>query len=319
MTTITRVDSSTVVADAPEIIISRRLPAPRALVFQAWTDPAHLERWWGPRGFTTTTQEIDVRPGGIWRHVMHSYDGTEYPNRHTFLEITAPERIVYRVDTGTDDDPAGFESTVTFQADGDHTIVTLHSRFDSFEARDGVLEFGAVESGLSTLHCLEAHLATMTAPAPRSDREFTIQRVFDAPRELVFRAFSAPEHLVHWWGPEGWTLPVCKQDFRVGGEWHYCMAGPNGMESWGKAIYKEIVAPERLVMLDVFSDAEGNTVEELPQTLVTMEFIDLGGKTQLISRAEYADAESLQTVLDMGMVQGLYETWDRLAEYLAQS
>ena len=310
--------ASEVVADAPEIVISRRLPAPRAVVFQAWIDPTHLARWWGPRGFTTTIQEADIRPGGVLRHVMRSYDGTEYPNRQTFLEITEPERIVYRADDGTDDYPTAFETTVTFVEEGGETVVTLRTRLDSFEARDSVLERGAVEGGISTLHCLEAYLATMTAPAPRSDREFSIHRVFDAPRELVFRAFSAPEHLVHWWGPEGWTLSVCNQDFRVGGEWHYCMSGPDGMESWGKAIYHEITPPARLVFLDVFSDAEGNTVEGLPQTVVTMEFIDRGGKTELISWAEYPDAEALQTVLDMGMVQGLYETWDRLAAYLTQ-
>jgi uncharacterized protein YndB with AHSA1/START domain len=91
-----------------------------------------------------------------------------------------------------------------------------------------------------------------------SDREFVMERTFDAPRKLVFEAFSDCKHLTHWWGPKDWTLPVCKIDFRPGGVWHYCMRGPEGDESWGKAIYREIVEPERIVYLDTFADEAGN-------------------------------------------------------------
>lgn len=89
-----------------------------------------------------------------------------------------------------------------------------------------------------------------------------------------------------------------------------------GMESWGKGVYKEIDEPDRFVYTDYFSDAEGNVNEELPATVVAMEFIDLGGKTKLVSRSEYVSAEALKTVMDMGMLQGITETWDRLEERL---
>jgi uncharacterized protein YndB with AHSA1/START domain len=88
------------------------------------------------------------------------------------------------------------------------------------------------------------------------------------------------------------------------------------MESWGKGVYKEIVEPEMISYTDYFSDAEGNSNETLPSTEITMEFIDLGGKTKLVNRAEYVSAEALKTVMDMGMLQGITETWDRLAERL---
>ncbi|AKG36766.1 SRPBCC domain-containing protein [Paenibacillus durus] len=154
-------------------------------------------------------------------------------------------------------------------------------------------------------------------------QELVLERVFDAPRELVFKAFSEAEHLKHWWGPRGWTLPVCTIDFRPGGVWHYCMKCVDekqgdfyGMESWGKAVYQDIVEPEKIVYTDYFSDAEGNITEGMPPSDITMEFVEQDGKTKIISRARFESAEALKTVMDMGMEQGITETWDRLAEYL---
>jgi uncharacterized protein YndB with AHSA1/START domain len=150
-----------------------------------------------------------------------------------------------------------------------------------------------------------------------SEREFVVERVFDAPRELVWKAWTEPEHLAQWWGPKGWTLPVCKMDFRPGGVWHYCMRGPAGEESWGKATYREIVEPERIVYLDTFADETGNPVEGMPEMLITMTFEEHNGKTRLKARTQFASAADLESVLAMGMVEGLTETWDRLEAYLA--
>jgi len=156
-----------------------------------------------------------------------------------------------------------------------------------------------------------------------NDTVLVLERVFNAPRELVFKMFKEAEHLKHWWGPRGWELPVCNVDFRPGGVWHYCMKCVDqnqgqfyGMESWGKAVYKEIVEGEKIVYQDFFSDAEGGTNEALPSTIVTMEFIEEGGRTKLVNRGEYVSAEALKTVMDMGMLQGITETWNRLEEHL---
>jgi uncharacterized protein YndB with AHSA1/START domain len=156
-----------------------------------------------------------------------------------------------------------------------------------------------------------------------NDRVLVLERVFDAPCDLVFKMFKEPEHLKRWWGPKGWELPVCNVDFRPGGVWHYCMkcVDPDqgqfyGMESWGKGVYKEIIEPKTIIYTDYFSDADGNTNEIMPSTEITLEFIDLGGKTKLVNRAEYVSPDALKTVMDMGMLQGITETWDRLEEYL---
>ena len=149
------------------------------------------------------------------------------------------------------------------------------------------------------------------------DRDLVMSRVFDAPRGIVFKAFSTTEALEQWWGPKGWTLPVSNLDFRPGGTWHYCMRGPSGEESWGLSTYSEIVEGERIVYTDAFSNAEGAVAEGMPQMQVTIEFADEGGRTRVTSTTEFASAEELKQVLDMGVVEGATQTWDRLEQYLA--
>lgn len=144
----------------------------------------------------------------------------------------------------------------------------------------------------------------------------TLTRTFDAPRELVFEAFSKCEHLQHWWGPKGWTLPVCEMDFRPGGKWFYCMGGPDGERSCGVMLYHEIVAPERIVATDQFTDAEGNVNEEMPKMRDTLLFTEKEGKTVLVNRSEYASEGDLNTVLEMGMLEGIGQTFDRLDAHL---
>jgi uncharacterized protein YndB with AHSA1/START domain len=157
------------------------------------------------------------------------------------------------------------------------------------------------------------------------DNVLVLERVFDAPRELVFKAYSEAEHLMRWFGTTGWPLTVCNIDFRPGGVWHFCMKCTDenqeyyGQESWGVGVYREIVEPERIVYVDSFSDAEGNINKEMPETVVTLSFVDQEGKTKLISRAQYASADALKTVMDMGMLEGITATWDNLEKFLEET
>jgi len=144
-----------------EIVLSRVFDAPRELVWEAWTDPKQVVKWWGPPGFTTTIAKMDVRPGGEWRHTMHGPDGTDYPNRSRFLEVARPERIVYAHAGGTKGRPGvRFQSTWTFEARGARTKLTLRMVFPTAEARDLIArEYGAVEGGKETLGRMAEHLA----------------------------------------------------------------------------------------------------------------------------------------------------------------
>lgn len=146
-----------------EIVISRVFAAPRELVWEVWTDPKHIVEWWGPEGFTMTIQEMDLRPGGVWKHILHGPDGTDYPGDGVFLEIVKPERIVYSLSGGKKGE-VKFESTWTFEEQGDRTKVTLRMLFPSAETRDYASEtYRVVEGGTQTLDRLARHLESTAA------------------------------------------------------------------------------------------------------------------------------------------------------------
>lgn len=386
-----RTDSFPAATADREIVITRVVAAPRELVWDAMTNPEHVVHWWGPRGFTTTVEKMDVRPGGEWKHVMHGPDGADYPNYSVFQEVVKPERLVFAHGGGKSGSPgAHFVATWTFEAVDDRTRVTIHMLFRTPEDRNIVIrEYGAVEGGKQTLQRLDEFLARgpviieriLGAPVatvwkaiteisqmrqwyfpqlesfdPRTgfrtqfnvhnngkdflhiwtvreavpdrkisydwkyggfpgesrvafelfpeggksrlrlthsgletfkpeenphlargnfetgwkslfsnleqfiqpaDGSFVIARTFDAPRALMFRLWTDPEHMQHWWGPKGAMVFHSQMDLRPGGTYHYGMRTPDDKEMWGKFVYREIVTPERLVFVNCFSDSKG--------------------------------------------------------------
>ncbi len=313
-----------------EITITRVVDAPRELVWEAWTNPEHVARWWGPRGFTTTIEKMDVRPGGVWQHVMHGPDGTDYPNKSVFQEVVKPERIVMSHGGGRKGlRGVTFVATWTFEPlEGNKTRVTIHNVFPSAEDRDRVVrEYGAIEGGRQTLERLSEHLPTMFAD-PGGD--FVISRSFDAPRALVWEAWTDPRHLARWWGPSIVTNPVCELDVRPGGAYRIVMRLPDGVDYPLKGVFREVVRPERLVMtmdcsehpeawhrlIDPHHRPGGNPAGELLQTVT---FEDLDHRTRLTIRIRFASAAIGDAMKKMGMNEGWSQSLDRLATVLADA
>jgi uncharacterized protein YndB with AHSA1/START domain len=145
-----------------EMVITRLIDAPRELVFEAWTNPEHVKHWWGPNGFTNTIHEMNVKPGGVWRFMMHGPDGTDFPNKIVFNEVVRPERLTYTHSSEDENDPNVFETTVTFEEQNGKTNLTMRALFATKEERDSVTkEFGALEGGKQTLNRLEEYLKKM--------------------------------------------------------------------------------------------------------------------------------------------------------------
>jgi uncharacterized protein YndB with AHSA1/START domain len=145
-----------------------------------------------------------------------------------------------------------------------------------------------------------------------TEREIVLTRVFDAPRPLVFDAFTKPELLKRWFGPRGWSLAVCEVDLRVGGRWRFVLRGPDGATMGMGGVYREIVPPERDVHTEAFDDYPG-------ESLVTGVFDEEGGKTTLTATILYPSREVRDAVIESGMEHGAAESYDRLAEYLASA
>ena len=159
---------------------------------------------------------------------------------------------------------------------------------------------------------LEKNSPALTVTLP-SDREIRMTRVFDAPRSLVFEAWTRPEHVRHWWCIRDMTAPVCEIDLRPGGAWRIVLRKANGKEVRFKGVYREIVPPERLVYTECFDDPSIGS----PECLTTVIFEEHEGKTKMTSTS-LCDSEAARNAqLQSGMEDGAREALDRLAERVA--
>ncbi len=305
-----------------EIIISRLINAPQALVYEVWTDPAHIEKWWGPNGFTTKVHEMNVKKGGIWRSTMEGF-GMSFPNRVDYLEVVKPERLVYTLGSGEPGDKEAFHVTVTFSKQGDKTLLTMRSLFNTAAQRERVIkEFKAIEGGNQTLDRFEQQLAEISTA-----REQVFTREFNAPLELVFKAWTEPERLAQWWGPKGFKLDVARMELRPGGMFLYRMSSPEGFEMWGKFVFEQIDAPGRLAFINSFSDKDGNTTRapfsaDWPLEIYNiLTLTESAGKTMLTLRGWPIDVNETELrTFNAGrssMQQGFAGTFEQLDAYLA--
>ena len=144
-----------------------------------------------------------------------------------------------------------------------------------------------------------------------TDREIVLTRVFDAPRHMVFDAFTKPELLKRWFGPRGWSLVVCEVDLRVGGGFRFVLRGPDGKDMGMRGVYREIAPPERSVHTESFDDYPG-------EAQVTAVFVEQGGKTTLTATVLYPSKEVRDAVIQSGMEHGAAESYDKRAELLAE-
>lgn len=140
---------------ANELLFTRTYDAPRALVFDAWTDPQHIGKWWGPKGFTTTTEVMEVKVGGIWDYVMHGPDGTDYPCRSLYTEVERPKRLAFsNIGGKADDAHLTCQVAVSFEETGGKTTLTLRMLFPSAEAAEHAKDLGADSGGTESLERL---------------------------------------------------------------------------------------------------------------------------------------------------------------------
>ncbi len=240
--------------------------------------------------------------------------------------MTKPARLVYLHNGDMEDDPTTFKTTVTFTPQDGKTIVTMRAVFPTVEQYQMVVEkYGALEGGKQTLGRLAEHVESMEPGV----QPFVIARSFNAPRDLVWKAWTERDRLVQWFGPKGFTMKVATLDLRPGGVFHYCMSSPDGKEMWGKFVYREIVPPERIVLVNSFSDATGGIIAHPMsptwprEMLSTSTFTEKDGTTTLTLECKpiHATEEERKTfdAARAGMTQGWAGTFEQLDAYLAKN
>ena len=291
-----------------ELVFTRVFDAPRELVFEAWTEPKHLEQWWGPYGFRTESLSKETGVGGEWRLIMHAPNGMQFRNRVVYEDVTPPERLVYR-HVG-DDGKVNFETTTTFEEAGEATRVTMRQLFGSEKELDEVIQkYGADKGGMQTMDRLGEHLATV----PQIHGEVELTRVFDAPREDVFRAWTDAAVMKEWFGPRNFTNSVCEVDAQVGGALRIVMRGPDGTEYPMRGVFREVVVPERLVFSNVPVDAQDRA---LMLGVTTVIFEEFRGLTKITMRTVAIGVDPMAARMLEGMEAGWGQTLDRLGELL---
>lgn len=295
-----------------QIADSRMLNAPRELVFNMFTDAEHISNWWGPRGFTTKTEQMDVRPGGLWIHTMISAEGVVYPNEVRFVEVEAPSRIVYDHIS----DPL-FRATITFiDVGADRTEVNFEMEFATQALRDDVVAtYGAVQGLHDTLARFDEVVATL------GGEEFSLTREFNAPRDLVYKAWTEPERLLSWFGRVGCEFSIKKAEIRPGGEMVYGSKTPDGGKVWGRWTFRELTPPERIVLVMSFVDEQENAIPfpfpDLPvEFLSTLTFEDRGGKTLMTLRRQTMYASDEGKAAYRNIFAGMERAWDGTLDQL---
>jgi uncharacterized protein YndB with AHSA1/START domain len=305
-----------------EITIQRVYDAPVKVVWEAWTDPKQVAKWWGPRGFTLTTHSKDLRVGGTWVYTMHGPDGTDYPNRTTYYEVEKYSRLVY--DHGANDtQPALFRVTVNFQEFKGKTKMDMTMALATAEAAAETRKFIKKAGGDSTWDRLAEYLEAEST----GKEKFVINRTFAVPISVMFKMWTDPQHLAKWLPPTGAEMKFIKADIKTGGTTFYCMTGAYGT-MYGRAQYREIKSPDQLVYTQQFCDEKENISRHpmaptWPETMLTTVQLTEEGPDNTrvtITWEPYGPCtpEELATFIaaKAGMAQGWGGSFDKLEDYI---
>jgi uncharacterized protein YndB with AHSA1/START domain len=233
------------------LIVSRTFPAPREIVFAAWSRADHIERWFSPEGCSVAEAEVDFKPGGAFIVCMRLPDGADHWARGSFLEISPPERLVLSIGV----EVGGIKrftahTDVTFEVEGAATRMTVRQSYEFHDPAYLSAATGAKEGWRTTLDKLEQEVARMQAAPPRSVAHgvFTIRRSFAASPAQVYRALSEKGAKARWFpGAEAFVALEREMDVRPGGRERLRGRWPNGLVTTFDAIYFDVIPNGRLV------------------------------------------------------------------------
>ena len=310
--------------DACDIHIVRTYDAPLQAVWDAWTDPAQVAQWWGPRGFTITTHGKDLRTGGSWDYTMHGPDGTDYPNTTHYLEVDPLRKLVY--DHGASaDQPPMFRVTVLFSWVDGKTLMDMRMHLPTPEAAQQTRGFIRQAGGNATWDRLAEYLARQL----RGEERFVINRSFEVPVAVMFDMWTKPEQLARWLAPTGFEMQFMRADIRAGGDSFFRMTGPQ-VTMYARARYEQVRRPDLLVYTQQFCDeheqlARHPMAPTWPATMrTTVTFSEEGpGCTRVTVCWEVADEATSEEMATFtagrtGMTMGWTGSFDKLESVLAE-
>jgi len=305
-----------------ELIITRVYDAPVNLVWDAWTDPQKAAKWWGPRGFSITTKSKDLRAGGKWIYTMHGPDGVDYPNVTTYFVVEPLKRLEY--DHGANENQkALFRVNVLFSETNGKTTMVMTMTFETPQIAKDMSNFIKEAGGNSTWDRLGEYIEEVF----NQKSVFLLNRVFEAPIDLVFKMFTDKAHIEKWQPPTGFFMKIIEGKIEAGKNVFYEM-GNSEVKFYGRSTYQKIISPEFISFLQEFCDEHGKNVKHpgapvWPATwLTSVTFIQEDAastritlKSELINENTPAELQAFVAERS-GMAQGWNGSLDRLEERL---
>lgn len=324
---------------SPVITQQRLIKAPRERVWAAWTDPAQLGQWWGPKGFSITTELFEFRVGGHWVFTMHGPDPDpkssnpggprDFPNHIVWSRIESglqpgrapvaagPWRLDYRHVQADALDTALFKTEVTFEDRGGHTLLHWRAEFGSVEQRDMLIrDYGAARGGQETT----ARLAYYTegdgfdTTGSACGYPLLLSRRLPVPRQLVWRAWTTPELLKEWFCPRPYGVDRCEIDLRAGGRFYTHMFGPDGWGSDNDGSFLEVVPLQRLTFTDLLLADWAPAASPMLGFTASVLLEDAPGGTKYTAIARHSSAEARARHAKMGFHEGWGTATDQLVE-----
>jgi uncharacterized protein YndB with AHSA1/START domain len=288
------------------LTVTRVVDAPRELVYRAWTDPKEFAKWFPPLGFSAARCELDVRPGGALRIDMKGGDdagefaGVVFPGKGVYREVVPNERLSFTFEGEDAATQPELLMTVVFEDEGRKTKLTIYQVAKTVADYEELLKIGATEGLGQSLDKLAALLESGGTSVSVTGRTITFTRVFDAPRDLVWKAYTDPKHIVKWMFAKDWETPFAETDVRPGGAFSMRMRPADHSDEGFTfdGTYREAIKPERIVQ--DLSDGR----------VITTTFEDQKGKTKLTLRVEMAESEEQERT-------GYTQILENLAEHVA--
>ena len=281
---------SSVIAPERTLVTTRVFDAPRERVYKAWTDPKQLARWFPPEGFTTAACELDVRVGGAIRLDMKGpegepFNGAIFPGRGVYREVVPNERLAFTFEPEAGGQPMPTVlMTVQFEEQAGKTKLTIQQTLDTVAEFEEMVKAGMEQGIAESLGKLAGVLSGRSTDrgVTVSGRTLTLTHVYSAPRELVWKAYTDPKQIVKWMFAKDWETPFAETDVRPGGAVRIGMRPADHSEEGFtfEGVYREVVRPERIVLVTADGRVMTTTFEEV-----------LGGGTRLTLSLEMAEAE----------------------------
>ncbi len=310
--------------------IERTFHAPPETLWALWTTKEGVESWWGPEGFTTTVRKLDLRPGGEFEYENRATAPEQIAGlkelglsptssvKNIFTEVVPPRRLAMRTQIDFVPGVEPYEITTVFEfralRGGTKLVFTsskMHSeQWTDLAKRGQMSQFDKLGRILGASRSSQGSGGNLALALP-SDREILITRVFDAPRERVFKAHVDSDAVEDWWGPREYSTKVDTWDLRLGGSWRIVQHAPDGTEHGFRGVFQEILPSERLAWTFEYEGAPGHVSTQR----VTFEDYP-GGRTKLTVRSVFANRGDRDGMVNSGMEWGMRQSYEKLDELL---